>query len=369
MAFVVKKSKMKFDKKSAYTWGACGIVLILVVAIIASLSGGPQNSQASMGDLRSRSYDLASMQFTSDMAEQELLAKAQYEDIKNNPVTSTLYSEADKEARQEADAAGDYFEALPPDEEYAEAAAELAAESSYSDYGRGSSYSPTVINPLSVGGGSSFGGGGGGFGSGTYSGYGGAGYSGSGKGGKGGTSGDANAMKRLRNSNTGLAQAYAQSRDAAKKDGEAALAGAGDAFQGGKGAGEVESLMDAEEGALGELNPEEIGKGNVTGPTASNLDKKVDDAKKKTDKKTDNQVDFCKKKPLAGECVWASLFNMATRIGESVISNAASSALKFNSNAYDSCQRKADRKTAKGKTYSVESCLKAAGVDVHDEKK
>lgn len=88
------------DKKQAYTWGAIVVVCFIALMTLASFMGNAEDT--SFDDFNTRGYDLAQMPFINDEAEEYLLA-SKYPDMKNNGSTM-LYSQAEKEARQEADA-------------------------------------------------------------------------------------------------------------------------------------------------------------------------------------------------------------------------------------------------------------------------
>lgn len=90
----------KMDKKQAYTWGAIIIVCFVALLTLASFMGDADES--SFDDFNTRGYDLAQMPFLNDEAEEYLLA-SKYPDMQGNNSTM-LYSAAEKEARQEADA-------------------------------------------------------------------------------------------------------------------------------------------------------------------------------------------------------------------------------------------------------------------------
>ena len=109
----------KMDKKQAYTWGA--IVLVCFIALITLASFMGKADEASFEDFNTRGYDLAQMPFLNDEAEEYLLA-SKYPDMKDNNSTM-LYSAAEKEARQEEDAAK------------AEAESSAQSEESYSSDG------------------------------------------------------------------------------------------------------------------------------------------------------------------------------------------------------------------------------------------
>ena len=89
----------KMDRKQAYTIGAIVAVSVVALLMLISLSG---TDDSSFQGFDSRGYDLADMKFATDAAEKYLLA-AKYPDMQDNGST-LLYSKAEKEARQEADA-------------------------------------------------------------------------------------------------------------------------------------------------------------------------------------------------------------------------------------------------------------------------
>lgn len=91
----------KMDKKQAYTWGAIVIVCFIALITLASFMGDAD--ETSFDGLNTRGYDLAQMPFINDEAEEYLLA-SKYPDMQGNNSTM-LYSSAEKEARQEEDAA------------------------------------------------------------------------------------------------------------------------------------------------------------------------------------------------------------------------------------------------------------------------
>jgi len=90
----------KMDKKQAYTWGAIIVVCFIALVTLASFMGDAEDT--SFDDFNTRGYDLAQMPFVNDEAEDYLLA-SKYPDMQNNGATM-LYSQEEKEARQEADA-------------------------------------------------------------------------------------------------------------------------------------------------------------------------------------------------------------------------------------------------------------------------
>lgn len=91
----------KMDKKQAYTWGAIVIVCFIALITLASFMGAADDT--SFDGLNTRGYDLAQMPFINDEAEEYLLA-SKYPDMQGNNSTM-LYTSAEKEARQEEDAA------------------------------------------------------------------------------------------------------------------------------------------------------------------------------------------------------------------------------------------------------------------------
>lgn len=90
----------KMDRKQAYTWGA--IAVVVVVALITLGSAVGSNDEDNFYNLETRGYDLANMPFSSDEAEQYLLA-SKYPDMQNTEATG-LYSDEEKKARQAEDA-------------------------------------------------------------------------------------------------------------------------------------------------------------------------------------------------------------------------------------------------------------------------
>lgn len=88
------------DKKQAYTWGAVVVVCIIALITLASFLGDAEDT--SFDGFDTRGYDLAQMPFVNDEAEEYLLA-SKYPDMQNNGA-AMLYSQEEKEARQEADA-------------------------------------------------------------------------------------------------------------------------------------------------------------------------------------------------------------------------------------------------------------------------
>ena len=135
------KKLQKMDRKQAYTFG--GIAVVALVALISIASMGGQNPE-DFNDFETRGYDLANMPFSTDEAEQYLLA-SKYPDM-NDKSHAGLYSKSEKEARQAEDAAE------------AQAKLNTSATSKGSEYrpnryyggggGGGASASPTQVGEL-----------------------------------------------------------------------------------------------------------------------------------------------------------------------------------------------------------------------------
>lgn len=120
----------KMDKKQAYTWGAIVVVCFIALLTLASFMGNAEDE--SFEGFNTRGYDLAQMPFVNDEAEEYLLA-SKYPDMKDNGSTM-LYSQAEKEARQEADAEAS---AESSDGESSSASAETESAYSKGYSGRG----------------------------------------------------------------------------------------------------------------------------------------------------------------------------------------------------------------------------------------
>lgn len=90
----------KMDRKQAYTWGAVAVVGLIALLTLGSATSSDEGDFSSY---QTRGYDLANMPFSTDEAEQYLLAN-KYPDMKNNKPAASLYSQEEKEARQEQDA-------------------------------------------------------------------------------------------------------------------------------------------------------------------------------------------------------------------------------------------------------------------------
>lgn len=134
------KKLQKMDRKQAYTFG--GIAVVTLVALISIASMGGQDPE-DFNDFETRGYDLANMPFSTDEAEQYLLA-SKYPDM-NDKSHAGLYSKSEKEARQAEDAAE------------AQAKLNTSATSKGSEYrpnryygggGGGASASPTQVGEL-----------------------------------------------------------------------------------------------------------------------------------------------------------------------------------------------------------------------------
>lgn len=135
------------DKKQAYTWAAVVVVCLIALITLASFLGDAEDT--SFDGFNTRGYDLAQMPFVNDEAEEYLLA-SKYPDMQNNGAAK-LYSQEEKEARQEADA-----EKSAADGEDADSDSDAAASSSggyasrgYSGRGGGAGGgSPTQVGSL-----------------------------------------------------------------------------------------------------------------------------------------------------------------------------------------------------------------------------
>ncbi|MBO7238282.1 MAG: hypothetical protein J6U96_03200, partial [Elusimicrobiaceae bacterium] len=108
------------EQRQAYTYGAIGLavlILLFVFGAVMSSSAGKED----FSDFETRGYDLAAMPFSTDEAEQYLLA-AKYPDMQGQ-ITDGLYSPEEKEERQQEDAE----QALEDFEVGADAASQAAA--------------------------------------------------------------------------------------------------------------------------------------------------------------------------------------------------------------------------------------------------
>lgn len=135
------KKVQKMDRKQAYTLGAVAVVALVALLSIASMGGQDAEDFA---EFETRGYDLANMPFSTDEAEQYLLA-SKYPDM-NDKGHAGLYSKAEKEDRQAEDAAAKE-----------QAQQELGASSKASEYrpnryygggGSGKAASPTQVGTL-----------------------------------------------------------------------------------------------------------------------------------------------------------------------------------------------------------------------------
>ena len=133
----------KMDRKQAYTWGAVVVVGLVALLTLGAAVGGGDGEDFSA--FETRGYDLANMPFSTDEAEQYLLA-SKYPDMQNTQAAG-LYTKSEKEARQAEDAAAAETAEQPAAED------NTSSSSSYSPgryYGGGSSapVTPTKINSL-----------------------------------------------------------------------------------------------------------------------------------------------------------------------------------------------------------------------------
>lgn len=87
------------NRKQAYTYGGIVVAVVVALILLASFLGNAEDQ--SFEGFNSRGYDLATSPFVTDEAEEFLLA-SKYPDMQDNNA-STLYSPAEKEARQEED--------------------------------------------------------------------------------------------------------------------------------------------------------------------------------------------------------------------------------------------------------------------------
>ncbi len=135
------------NRKQAYTWGAVAVVGLVALLMLGSLAGSSQKDN--FEEFESRGYDLANMPFSSDEAEQYLLA-SKYPDMQGEQV-SGLYSPQEKAERQAEDAA----EAAEADEDrprHGDSGSygrqNRSYGNSYSGGGRGGSGGRTQVNRL-----------------------------------------------------------------------------------------------------------------------------------------------------------------------------------------------------------------------------
>ncbi len=117
------KKLNSMDRRQAYTYGAVVVVALVALLTLGSVAGSSDKEDFS--DFETRGYDLANMPFSTDEAEQYLLA-SKYPDMKDKGAPG-LYSASDKAARQAEDA---------------EAAEEAASELDTSATSQGSAYVP-----------------------------------------------------------------------------------------------------------------------------------------------------------------------------------------------------------------------------------
>ena len=88
------------DRKQAYTYGGIIVAVFVVLLLLASFLS--REEDPSFDGFTTRGYDLADSPFVTDEAEEYLLS-SMYPDMQDNGA-SALYSQAEKEARQEEDA-------------------------------------------------------------------------------------------------------------------------------------------------------------------------------------------------------------------------------------------------------------------------
>ena len=132
----------KMDRKQAYTWGAVAVVALVALLTLCSVIGSDEEDFSSF---ETRGYDLANMPFSSDEAEQYLLA-SKYPDMQNTNA-SGLYTPEDKALRQSEDAEAAAEEAAAAEETAASSTASQYVPGRY--YGGGSgSVTPTQVNTL-----------------------------------------------------------------------------------------------------------------------------------------------------------------------------------------------------------------------------
>lgn len=351
MAFIIKggKSLKDMDRKSIYTWSACAVVFFFVIVTMLSAMGGDEGKADQFEGLQSRGLDLAQLSMITDEAEKEILAR--YNDIASNPVTEAeaLYSEEEKEARIAEDL--ELGEPIP-DEEYAIPQKETRTKTPVA---RPSiPRTPTPIGTLQSGRGMSTGGGG--KGSASYtpgnlnnnSNYNNKNNSKNNK-----ITANAEALNKLKN-NRDLMGAYAGTRTAATKDGEAAAKGALDAFMGGKAQAELDGDI---EKAMTELSGDEmVGKAQMETAKLPNSDAsdKIKEKGKEADAKA--KADDKKAASQAACNEWYCPFTDALK---NALNTAANSATEKTLDNYlgkrGQCNRLAKKE---GSGVSAKDCLK-----------
>ena len=337
MAVVLQGSNGGGNKKgpvsSLIAYGIVGVFGIAVICM--TLFGGPKADPMDKDYSYNKYNDLADMAFSDDAAEAELLASGNYNDIAKNDLINALFSKEDKENRIKEDMVNGA--PPPPDAEYAEAAQKKEekkqarerynrARRTYAGSGRsGGKRQATSKNSLSSRGGVSFSNGGG---SGVsrsvwrddetkdkYSNNPAAAVASSVKGG----------YKSAGRS--GLAIAYNKSKEAAgNKDLEAAARQASEAFHNGIETSNIDGdlekdLAELDLGAkMGELDKEK------KGLAASNLDKKLAEAKEKKDR--EKQDLKCDGVYMGGQyngmCAMSKLLDAGMEFGKSALNSLLS---------------------------------------------
>lgn len=299
MPVIIKKGS-KRDKKTMYTWIGCVAMLMFVVSLMVSMGSEGDEYIPNMAAMGARSYDLAQLPFTTDLAESQLLKRKEYSDIAKNPATEKdglLYSEEERKEREASDLAIGGAQNFPSaDPEYAAARAQvktrgatnyrvpassrttaslgtLRAGQTASGGGRG--FNSTTWRPGSTGGGTSY----------TYRGLNANQTSG------GMSSADAAALARAKKGRTGFYEAALGSIGAGNaKNDEDGMRKAMEAFQGGKSIADLNTDL---EDMLGDM--ENVGLEGDMGaiadaPSESDLEK----ADKSIDRKTPQTPYECK---------------------------------------------------------------------------
>ena len=335
MAVVLQGSNGGGNKKgpvsSLIAYGVVGVFGIAVICM--TLFGGPKADPLDKDYSYNKYNDLADMAFSDDAAEAELLASGKYNDIAKNDLINALFSKEDKENRiQEYKVNG---APPPPDAEYAEAAQKKAevkqakerynrARRTYAGSGKGGKKQTTSKNSLSSRGGVSFSNGGG-------SGLSRSVWQDNEKKDKYGNdkSSDpiANGARSLKNGRSAILAARNLSKKAAEtNDLEASARYASDAFNNGVVDGVLHSDLEAAAAELdldakvGELDKDK------KGLAASNLDKKLAEAKEK--KEREKQEMKCDGVYMGGQynamCTMNKLLEAGMELGKSALNSLLS---------------------------------------------